>query len=75
MRVLMQMFSCRVSELLDYSSDELVGKNLYAICHAEDVSKLRKCHVDCKFIDNFYIMMLSSNKLCCIFCSSLIHTC
>ncbi|XP_035703736.1 protein trachealess isoform X3 [Folsomia candida] len=36
----------RVSELLDYSSEELTGRNLYAICHAEDVSKLRKCHVD-----------------------------
>ncbi|CAG7696231.1 unnamed protein product, partial [Allacma fusca] len=36
----------RVSELLDYTAEELMGKNLYALCHGEDVSKLRKCHVD-----------------------------
>jgi hypothetical protein len=42
-------FKCfRVSELLDYSAEELTGKNLYALCHGEDANKLRKSHVDCK---------------------------
>ncbi|XP_021938528.1 protein trachealess isoform X2 [Zootermopsis nevadensis] len=36
----------RVSELLDYSAEELTGKNLYALCHGEDANKLRKSHVD-----------------------------
>jgi len=37
-----------VSDLLDYSAEELTGKNLYALCHGEDANKLRKSHVDRK---------------------------
>ncbi|KAL0276379.1 UNVERIFIED_CONTAM: hypothetical protein PYX00_003966 [Menopon gallinae] len=36
----------RVSELLDYTAEELTGKNLYTLCHGEDANKLRKCHID-----------------------------
>ncbi|GIX66824.1 protein trachealess [Caerostris extrusa] len=36
----------RVSDLLDYTAEELTGKNLYTLCHGQDVQKLRKCHVD-----------------------------
>ncbi|XP_055680919.1 protein trachealess isoform X1 [Lutzomyia longipalpis] len=36
----------KVSDLLDYTAEELTGKNLYALCHAEDGNKLRKCHID-----------------------------
>ncbi|PSN39933.1 Protein trachealess [Blattella germanica] len=36
----------RVSELLDYTAEELTGKNLYALCHGEDANKLRKSHMD-----------------------------
>ncbi|XP_042902039.1 protein trachealess isoform X1 [Parasteatoda tepidariorum] len=36
----------RVSDLLDYTADELTGKNMYTLCHGQDVQKLRKCHVD-----------------------------
>ncbi|KAJ9574545.1 hypothetical protein L9F63_008284, partial [Diploptera punctata] len=36
----------RVSDLLDYSAEELTGKNLYALCHGEDANKLRKSHID-----------------------------
>ncbi|XP_063234024.1 protein trachealess [Bacillus rossius redtenbacheri] len=36
----------RVSELLDYSAEELTGRNLYALCHGEDANKLRKSHLD-----------------------------
>ena len=52
--------SCRVSELLDYTSEELTGRNLYALCHAEDVNKLRKCHVDCKLMIILMIIFLFS---------------
>lgn len=41
----------KVSDLLDYSADELTGRNLYALCHGEDANKLRKCHVDRKLIN------------------------
>ena len=40
----------RVSELLDYTAEELTGKNLYALCHGEDANKLRKSHVDRKLL-------------------------
>ncbi|GIX70014.1 protein trachealess [Caerostris extrusa] len=31
----------RVSELLDYTAEELTGKNLYTLCHGQDVQKIR----------------------------------
>ncbi|KAG5898842.1 hypothetical protein JTB14_014271 [Gonioctena quinquepunctata] len=36
----------KVLDLLDYTAEELTGRNLYSLCHGEDASKLRKCHVD-----------------------------
>lgn len=39
----------RVSELLDYTAEELTGMNMYTLCHGEDVQKLRKCHLDRKY--------------------------
>lgn len=39
----------RVSELLDYTADELTGKNLYTLCHGEDANRLRKSHIDRKY--------------------------
>lgn len=44
--VLIEYF--RVTELLDYSAEELTGRNLYNLCHAEDADKLKKNHLDCK---------------------------
>lgn len=41
-------FVFRVSELLDYTADELTGKNLYTLCHGEDANRLRKSHMDRK---------------------------
>ncbi|XP_058987665.1 protein trachealess [Musca domestica] len=36
----------RVSDLLDYSPEEMVGKSMYALCHAEDANRMRKHHTD-----------------------------
>ncbi|XP_054721129.1 LOW QUALITY PROTEIN: protein trachealess-like [Uloborus diversus] len=36
----------RVSELLDYSAEEITGTSMYTLCHAQDVEKVRKCHID-----------------------------
>lgn len=36
----------RVSDLLDYTPEELTGKNMYTLCYGQDVQKLRKCHTD-----------------------------
>lgn len=49
----------KVSELLDYTAEELTGRNLYTLCHGEDANKLRKCHIDCKLLKNHW-----NYKLC-----------
>lgn len=36
----------RVSDLLDYTAEEFTGKNMYSLCHGQDVQKMRKCHID-----------------------------
>ncbi|XP_018578960.1 protein trachealess isoform X2 [Anoplophora glabripennis] len=36
----------KVIDLLDYTPEELTGRNLYSLCHGEDANKLRKCHID-----------------------------
>ncbi|XP_064484160.1 protein trachealess-like isoform X3 [Ornithodoros turicata] len=36
----------RISELLDYTPEDITGRNMYSLCHGQDVQKLRKCHVD-----------------------------
>lgn len=42
-------FGYRVTEILQYTPEELIGKNLYTLCHAQDAEKLKKSHLDCKF--------------------------
>lgn len=39
----------RISEVIDYTPEELTGQNLYTLCHGEDAAKLRKSHLDCKY--------------------------
>lgn len=39
----------RVAELLDYTSDEMTGRNMYSLIHGQDVFQLRKCHLDCEY--------------------------
>ncbi|XP_028969056.1 protein trachealess [Galendromus occidentalis] len=36
----------RVHQLLDYSADDLTGRSLYGLVHAQDVHKLRQLHMD-----------------------------
>ena len=38
----------RVSEMLDYSAEDLTGRSLYTLCHGADAYLLRKAHVDRK---------------------------
>ena len=38
----------RVSDLLDYSADDLTGKSMYSLVHAGDVDKIKQTHVDRK---------------------------
>lgn len=38
----------RVTDLLDYTPEELTGKNIYNLCHGEDADKLRRSHLDRK---------------------------
>ncbi|CAM1299087.1 NPAS3 (predicted) [Pycnogonum litorale] len=36
----------RVEEYLDYTGEELTGRNMYSLCHGQDINKIRRCHVD-----------------------------
>ncbi|XP_037032208.1 protein trachealess isoform X5 [Bradysia coprophila] len=36
----------KVTELLDYTPEELTGRNIYNLCHGEDADKLRRSHLD-----------------------------
>lgn len=36
----------KISEVIDYTPEELTGQNLYTLCHGEDAAKLRKSHLD-----------------------------
>jgi len=51
----------KVSELLDYTADDLTGQSLYALCHGEDVHKMKKTHEDLlnkgQVMSNYYRMM------------------
>ena len=46
-------YSFRVSELLDYTAEDMTGMSLYALCHGEDVHKLKSTHEDCKCTKKF----------------------
>ena len=46
----------RIADMMDVTSEDLVNKNLYDYCHAEDLQKLNKAHVDCEF---FFIFIAS----------------
>lgn len=41
----------RVTDLLEYSPDELVGRSLYTLIYGQDVMQIRKFHSDCKFFN------------------------
>ncbi|CAO1417573.1 unnamed protein product [Diamesa tonsa] len=51
----------KVTELLDYTPEELTGESLYTLCHGEDATKLRKCHMDLiekgQVLTHYYRMM------------------
>ena len=40
----------RVTELLDFTPEELVGKSMYSFVYGQDSVQLRKCHVDRKYL-------------------------
>ena len=36
----------RLGDLIDMPAEDLTNQNLYDYCHAEDLQKLKKAHVD-----------------------------
>ncbi|CAM6031340.1 unnamed protein product, partial [Sphagnum compactum] len=36
----------KVTDLLEYTPEELLGKSMYTLCHGEDTNKLKKSHQD-----------------------------
>jgi neuronal PAS domain-containing protein 1/3 len=51
----------KVSDLLDYSADDLTGKSMYSLVHAGDVDKIKQTHVDLikkgQVMSNYYRLM------------------
>ena len=39
----------RLGDMMDLSADDLTGESLYNRCHAEDLQKLKKAHLDCEY--------------------------
>merc|ERR1719340_182384 len=54
----------KVSELLDYTAEEMTGMSLYALCHGEDVCKLKSTHEDLlnkgQVMSNYYRILNKS---------------
>ena len=42
------IFVYRLGDMMDLSADDLTGESLYNRCHAEDLQKLKKAHLDCE---------------------------
>lgn len=40
----------RIADVMDIASEDFVNKNLYEFCHAEDLQKLQKAHIDRKLV-------------------------
>ena len=40
-----------MTELLDYTADELTGRSMYSLVHAADTDKIRQTHTDRKYIN------------------------
>lgn len=50
--------SCRIAELMDLSADDITNNILYDHCHAADLQKLRKSHVDCKPVSCYCVYFI-----------------
>merc|ERR1719232_2459634 len=54
----------KVSELLDYTAEEMTGQSLYALVHGEDVHKLKNTHEDLlnkgQVMSNYYRILNKS---------------
>lgn len=52
--LIMKHICRRIAELLEFVAEDLTGRSLYTLCHAEDVRLLRKSHTDCKLYLNCF---------------------
>lgn len=48
----------RIAELFEFVAEDLTGRRLYTLCHAEDVRLLRKAHTDCYYSIIFIVLEL-----------------
>ena len=53
--------------MLDYTAEELTGQSMYALCHGEDVHKLKNTHEDCKFQKTKKLQIYQKKKQMSIF--------
>ena len=50
---------------MDICADDFTNKNMYDYCHAEDLQKLRKAHIDCKYAPHNALISKGLSKKCC----------
>ena len=46
---------------MDYTAEDITGKSMYSLCHAEDVDKIKKMHTDCKYIPATFNIYTDTN--------------
>lgn len=52
-----------MTDLLEYTAEELTGRNLYNLCHAEDADKLKKSHMDREYLKMLdFVGFFATNK-------------
>lgn len=53
------VFLCsRVTELMGYNPDDLLGRSIYDFYHALDSENVTKSHQNCKYLQLFYIILI-----------------
>lgn len=55
-------FNCSVSQLTEYSPQELIEKTLYQFIHPADVQHIRESHVIRKFEIGLLVLFLQLNN-------------
>ncbi|GCB84334.1 hypothetical protein scyTo_0024950 [Scyliorhinus torazame] len=58
------LLDCRISDYMDLSTADVVGKNCYHFIHAEDVEGIRHSHLDCKYLA-FPNLSINAVRYCC----------
>lgn len=48
--LMQSVYHYRITDLLHYTPEEMVGRSIYSLVHGQDVILLKKCHLNCKLL-------------------------